>query len=50
MREGEGLIKGEARGVACIILRDRRFRGNKERRRPIILGSIVIFSYNFNKY
>ena len=50
MSKGGRRLKREARGVACIILRDRRFRGNKERRRPIILGSIVIFSYNFNKY
>jgi hypothetical protein len=43
-------LEGEARGVACIILRDRRLRGNKERWMPVVLGSIVVLGLDFNEY
>jgi hypothetical protein len=49
LSEGGRRLEGEARGVAYIILRDRRFRGNKERWGPVVLGSIVIFGRDFNK-
>ena len=42
-------LEWEARGVACIILCDSRFRGNKERWRPVVLGNIVVFSRDFDE-